>query len=102
MTILGDILEEFDQRLGTQAQEPDVLTLTERFGFVSQRERFNKRLAIADTSSYKLIGLNDIAFNPYLLWAGAVAQNTSWAAAIISPVYPTFHVREGYSPRFVN
>ena len=98
---LGDLLEEFDERLGSR-REPEVLTLTEKMGFVSQRERFKKRLAIADTSDYRLIGLNDIAFNPYLLRAGAIAQNTDWKEAIISPVYPTFHVRNGYNPRFVN
>lgn len=101
MVKLGELLEEFDQRLG-ERQEPEILTLTEKMGFISQRERFSKRLAIADTSNYKLIGLNDIAFNPYLLWAGAVAQNTGWEAAIISPLYPTFRVRKGYSARFVN
>jgi type I restriction enzyme S subunit len=98
---LGDLLEEFDHRLGQQP-EPEILTLTERMGFVSQQERFHKRLAIADTSNYKLIGLDDIAFNPYLLWAGAVAQNTGWEKAIISPLYPTFHVSKGHNPRFVN
>jgi len=98
---LGDILEEFDERLGARP-EPEILTLTEKMGFVSQRERFNKRLAIADTSNYKVIGLSDIAFNPYLLWANAIAQNTGWEEAIISPLYPTFRVRKGYSARFAN
>jgi len=55
---LGDLLEEFDERLGSQ-QEPEILTLTEKMGFVSQRERFNKRLAITDTRNYKLIGLTE-------------------------------------------
>ena len=98
---LGDLLEKFDERLGAQL-EPEILTLTEKMGFVSQRERFKKRLAIADTSNYKLIGLGDIAFNPYLLWANAIAQNIGWGKAIISPLYPTFRVRKGYSTRFVN
>jgi restriction endonuclease S subunit len=99
--MLGDLLEECDQRLGTK-QEPEILTLTEGRGFVSQKERFRKRLANEDTSNYKLIGLNDIAFNPYLLWAGAIAQNTTWERAIISPAYPTFRVRRNYNARFVN
>jgi type I restriction enzyme S subunit len=99
--MLGELLQEFDERLGSRP-EPDILTLTEKMGFVLQRERFNKRLAIADTSNYKVIGLHDIAFNPYLLWANAIAQNTRWKKAIISPLYPTFRVRNGYSPRFVN
>ena len=98
---LAEILEEFDERLGKR-KEPDILTLTEKLGFVAQRERFNKRLAVADTSDYKVIGVHDIAFNPYLLWAAAIAQNTSWDRAIISPLYPTFHVRPAYDPRFVN
>jgi type I restriction enzyme S subunit len=98
---LGDLLEQFDQRLGTEP-EPEILTLTENMGFVPQRERFKKRLAIADTSQYKVIGLHDIAFNPYLLWAGAIAQNTAWKKAIISPLYPTLRVRSGYNARFVN
>lgn len=98
---LGDLLVEFNDRLGSRT-EPEILTLTEKLGFVPQRERFSKRLAIADTSDYKVIGLHDIAFNPYLLWANAIAQNTVWEQAIISPLYPTFRVRSGYSPRFVN
>lgn len=98
---LGELLEEFDERLGSRP-EPEILTLTEKIGFVAQRERFKKRLAIADTSDYKVIGLYDIALNPYLLWAGAIAQNTGWETAIISPLYPTFRVRKGYSARFVN
>jgi type I restriction enzyme, S subunit len=98
---LGQVLEEFDERLGSRP-EPEVLTLTEKRGFIAQRVRFNKRLAIADTSDYKLIGLHDIAFNPYLLWASAIAQNTEWQSAIISPLYPTFRVQDGYDPRFVN
>ena len=98
---LGELLEEFDERLGSQP-EPEILTLTEKNGFLAQRERFKKRLAVADTSNYRVIGLNDIAFNPYLLWANAIAQNVGWEKAIISPLYPTFRVRKEYSARFVN
>ena len=57
---VGDMLKEFDDRLGSKP-EPEVLTLTEKNGFVSQRERFNKRLAVEDTRNYKLIGIHDIA-----------------------------------------
>jgi type I restriction enzyme S subunit len=97
---VGHLLEPFDRRLGRDA-EPEVLTLTEKNGFVSQSERFHKRLATENTSRYKLIAIHDIAFNPYLLWAGAIAQNVDWDRAVISPLYPTFHVRAGYDPRYV-
>ncbi|RYZ88678.1 MAG: restriction endonuclease subunit S [Proteobacteria bacterium] len=79
-----------------------MLTLTEGRGFVSQRERFKKRLATEDTSNYKVVRKHDVAFNPYLLWAGAIAQNVDWDEAIISPAYPTFRIRKGFDPRYVD
>lgn len=100
MTTVGDLLAEFKEK-PKAGQEPPVLTLTERKGFVRQTDRFNKRLATDDISGYKIVRRNDIAFNPYLLWAGAVAQNTIVDEGVISPLYPTFRVRDGHDPRYV-
>ncbi|WP_447646177.1 hypothetical protein [Nocardioides zeae] len=100
MTTVGDLLVEFREKPG-KGEEPPVLTLTERNGFVRQADRFNKRLATEDISNYKVVRRNDIAFNPYLLWAGAVAQNTIVEMGIISPLYPTFRVRDEHDPRYV-
>src|SRR5688572_27001206 len=99
--VIRDILEEFDERLGRRT-EPIVLTLTEKGEFTPQAEKFSKRLARADTRNYKVISRYHIAFNPYLLWAGAIAQNVQWDSGIISPVYPTFRIRAGVDPRFVH
>jgi len=101
VTCVGDLIEEFKERPHAGEELP-VLTLTERNGFVLQSERFKKRLATEDTSSYMRIGRHDIAFNPYLLWAGAVAQNTIVDAGVISPLYPTFRARPGVDARYVN
>jgi type I restriction enzyme, S subunit len=100
VTTVGDLLVEYAER-PTRDSEPPVLTLTERNGFVRQEDRFHKRLATADTSNYKIVRRHDIAFNPYLLWAGAIAQNTIVDEGVISPLYPTFRVREGFDPRYV-
>ncbi|GAA3644842.1 hypothetical protein GCM10022237_00340 [Nocardioides ginsengisoli] len=100
MTAVGDLLVEFKEKPG-KGDEPPILTLTERNGFVRQADRFNKRLATEDVSNYKVVRRNDIAFNPYLLWAGAVAQNTIVDKGIISPLYPTFRVRDDHDPRYV-
>ncbi|AYN39436.1 restriction endonuclease subunit S [Streptomyces dangxiongensis] len=97
---VGDALEEFTETLGA-AEEPPVLTLTERNGFVRQDERFHKRLATTDVSKYKVIRENDFAFNPYLLWAGALALNSRFESGVISPLYPTFRVRDGYDPAYL-
>lgn len=100
MTTIGDLVIEYKE-LPAAGSDFEVLTLTEKNGFVRQSDRFHKRLATEDTSKYKVVRRNGIAFNPYLLWAGAVAQNTIVDAGIISPLYPTFRVRSGFDARYV-
>lgn len=89
---IGDMLQPFEELLGSRP-EPELLTLTEKNGFMAQSAKYNKRVARDDTSDYKVIRKHDIAFNPYLLWAGAIAQNVDWELGLISPLYPTFHIR---------
>lgn len=88
---IGDVLTEF--KTAPQNDKPyEILTLTEKNGFIKQSDRFNKKLATDDISKYKVIKKGEIAFNPYLLWAGAIALNTKFKEGIISPLYPTFKV----------
>ncbi|MDE8588952.1 restriction endonuclease subunit S [Arthrobacter sp. NQ4] len=97
---LGSILKEFKAK-PPKGSNPEVLTLTERNGFVRQADRFNKRLATEDVSGYKYIELDDFAFNPYLLWAGAIARNGHFANGVISPLYPTFRLSPGNHAGYV-
>ena len=100
MKTVGDLLFEISERPGGHEEIP-VLTLTEKRGFVLQGERFSKRLATEDTSRYKLIQPGTFAFNPYLLWAGALAMNDLGFSGVASPLYPTFRVREGLDESYV-
>lgn len=97
---LSDVLEESTLVLGDQ-EEPEILTCTENAGLVLQRERFSKRVATEDTSSYKIVTRNDIVYNPYLLWAGAIDQCTIVDKGITSPAYIVLHVKEGFAPALV-
>lgn len=97
---LSDVLYEATEVLGDQ-EEPEILTCTENAGLVLQRERFSKRVATEDTSSYKLVFRNDIVYNPYLLWAGAIDQCTVVDKGITSPAYIVLHVKEGFAPALV-
>lgn len=99
--VVGDLLSEFKET-ASEGNRHTVLTLTEHKGFIPQSQRFNKRLALENTAGYKVIRRNDFAFNPYLLWAGALARNTIVDSGVISPLYPTFRVKEGFDPSFVN
>ncbi|MBU7597382.1 hypothetical protein JGS22_006980 [Streptomyces sp. P38-E01] len=96
---LDDVLEHVDVRNKDKAVEM-VLSVTEGRGIVPQSEVFNKRVATEDTSKYKVLQPFDIAWNPYLLWTGAIGQWLRDSAGVTSPVYPVFRVREGQDARF--
>ncbi len=97
---LSDVLEESTATLGN-AEEPEILSITENAGLVLQRERFSKRVATEDTSSYKSVNRTDIVYNPYLLWAGAIDQCWVVDKGITSPAYVVLSVKPGFEPFLV-
>ena len=97
---LSDILEESTATLGS-AEEPEILSITENAGLVLQRERFSKRVATEDTSSYKIVKRTDIVYNPYLLWAGAIDQCWLVGVSITSPAYVVLSVKPEFEPFLV-
>lgn len=97
---IGNVLVEFKlSPVGNH--EYEILTLTEKNGFIRQVDRFKKRLATEDISKYKVVERNTIAFNPYLLWAGALALNDNFDGGIVSPLYPTFRVKEDVDAEYL-
>ncbi|MGW2472438.1 restriction endonuclease subunit S [Streptomyces sp. NPDC001665] len=96
---LDDVLDHVDVR-NTDNAVALVLSVTEGRGVIPQHEVFNKRVATEDTSKYKVLQPLDIAWNPYLLWTGAIGQWLGNENGVTSPVYPVFRVREGQDARF--
>jgi len=97
---LSNVLHAVDERAG--AQDIDlVLSVTEKRGIVPQTEVFNKRIATSDVTKYKVLRPYDIAYNPYLLWTGAVGQWLGDTPGVTSPVYECFRVTPPHEPRFV-
>lgn len=96
---LDDVLEHIDIRNRDKTVEL-VLSVTEGRGVIPQSEVFKKRVATEDTAKYKLLRPLDIAWNPYLLWTGAIGQWLGDQPGITSPVYPVFRAREGQDARF--
>lgn len=96
---LEDVLEHIDVRNKDKTVDL-VLSVTEGRGIVPQSEVFNKRVATDDTSKYKVLRPLDIAWNPYLLWTGAVGQWRGNREGVTSPVYPVFRAREEQCAKF--
>ena len=80
---------------------PLVLSVTEKRGIIPQTEIFKNRIATDDISKYKVIEPMDIAYNPYLLWCGAIGQWKGVEPGVVSPVYECFRVKNNCSPKFL-
>lgn len=93
------MLVEVDER-NRDGSVAEVLSVTEGRGIIPQREVFKKRIATDDTTEYKVVRSLDIAWNPYLLWTGAVGQWLGNEPGVTSPVYPVFRARKGQAARF--
>lgn len=77
-----------------QAVGLEVLSLTKNEGLVRQTERFAKRIATADVSNYKVVRRQEIVYNPYVIWEGAIHSLRRFPAGLVSPVYPVLKTRE--------
>lgn len=99
-TTLGAVLLPLDSRAGASGVEL-ILSVTEKRGIIPQDQVFKKRIATHDLAKYKVLCPLDIAFNPYLVWAGAVGQWLGDTPGVTSPVYETFRVADTCDPRFM-
>jgi type I restriction enzyme S subunit len=97
---LGEALEPIANRPNGK-DYPLVLSVTEKRGIIPQTEIFNNRIATDDISKYKVLEPMDIAYNPYLLWCGAIGQWQGTEAGVVSPVYECFRVKSNCEPRYL-
>ncbi len=98
-TTLGEVLEPVSKRAGVVNLEL-VLSVTEKRGIIPQTEVFKNRIATEDVSKYKVLQPLDIAFNPYLLWCGAIGQWLGHEPGVVSPVYECFRASTAIDARY--
>jgi type I restriction enzyme S subunit len=101
---LQDVLKEVDERadeVGNGSEIP-VLSLTKDRGLIPQSQRFAHRIARRDVDAYKVIRQGRIAYNPMVLWEGAVHALYGTDAGLISPVYVTWEVQPNADWRYLD
>ena len=80
----------------------NVLSVSNRYGFISQAEQFEERsIASEDTTNYKVVRLNDFAYNPARINIGSIARLKSIDKGIVSPMYICFRCGEGALPEYL-
>ena len=71
---LGCYITQISQHNKTGKDLP-VLSVSNKHGFVEQSEQFEDRIiASDDTSNYKIVSINDFAYNPARINVGSIAR----------------------------
>lgn len=98
MRPLSEFLRHFSKRNKT-GRNLTPLSCSKVYGIVPQTEIFEKRIASADTSNYKIVRRGDLVYDPMLLWDASIGFVDSVDEGVISPAYATFHLNEAAADR---
>ncbi|UQS26068.1 restriction endonuclease subunit S [Amycolatopsis thermalba] len=88
---LGDLIEPAPVELAGQSSHP-VLSMTMHRGLVEQGDKFKKRVASADTSSYKVVRRGQLVVG-FPIDEGVLSFQTLYPAAIVSPAYGIWNLK---------
>ena len=69
-----------------------VLSVTNSRGFVLPEDQFERRVASADLSNYKVVTREQYAYNPSRINVGSIARLNDWDMGVLSPMYVVFRL----------
>lgn len=69
-----------------------VLSVTNSRGFVLPEDQFERRVASADLSNYKIVTRGQYAYNPSRINVGSIARLADWDIGVLSPMYVVFEL----------
>ena len=98
---LGCYITQISQR-NKNGKDLPVLSVSNKHGFVEQTEQFEDRIiASDDTSNYKIVSIDDFAFNPARINIGSIARLKDKACGIVSPMYICFRTSKDILPEYL-
>ena len=90
---VGTFAEEVSAR-NRGGNEARVLSVTNSRGFVLPEDQFERRVASADLSNYKVVHRGQYAYNPSRINVGSIARLNGWDDGVLSPMYVVFGLDE--------
>lgn len=91
---LSKIIKEKKERVGTN--EVKLLSVVNTGNLILQDEHFDKNIASADMTKYKLIRKFDFAYNPARINIGSIGMLKENYLGAMSPIYVVFEINENY------
>lgn len=91
----------FEVSLRKGETDAEVLSVTNTNGFVRSLDVFDKQVFSQDAGNYKLVGFNDIAYNPSRINVGSVARCNLHDGGAVSPMYVVVRCRESLLSQYL-
>lgn len=86
---VGNFAHEVSER-NRGGNDERVLSVTNSRGFVLPEDQFERRVASADLSNYKVVARGQYAYNPSRINVGSIARLDDWNMGVLSPMYVVF------------
>ena len=86
---VGNFAREVSER-NFGGNDERVLSVTNSRGFVLPEDQFERRVASADLSNYKVVARGQYAYNPSRINVGSIARLDDWDMGVLSPMYVVF------------
>ena len=88
---LSEFAKEIAQR-NKNKEVTQVLSVTNKNGFVLPEQQFGKKIASEDLSNYKIVEKGQFAYNPSRINVGSIARLDDFDSAVLSPMYTVFEI----------
>lgn len=85
-TLVSAFTEELSKRNHDKAIDR-VLSVTNHSGFILPEDQFQRRVASANLSNYKIVFKGQYAYNPARINIGSIARLDNWDVGVLSPMY---------------
>lgn len=96
---LGEITVQNSKRVGEQGNIKVLSPVTTGKLMLSE-DYFSKQVFSESLSSYKIVEIDDFAYNPARINIGSLGRNEYGFKGCVSPVYVVFSCKKGYSNYF--
>jgi len=83
---LGAFAKEVSER-NKGGNEARVLSVSNSRGFTLPEEQFERRVASAELTNYKVVRRGQYAYNPSRINVGSIARLNDWDQGVLSPMY---------------
>lgn len=77
-----------------------VLSVVKEGEFKLSDDIFTKQVYSKDTTNYKIVRRNQVAYNPARANIGSIAMLTDFNVGLVSPIYVVFELKETITPTF--